>query len=133
MKDYKINKLDCHTVDNLIFVKNEPCPKVTLVQGTLINSYFIDDWNRELKFYRGCRVKPRKHLYALETLANELDRFPSVLNLVLTDNDKKYYQLKRDYLTNYLRKNKKDNFLNKYDKNYLETNLLSCIKKLNNC
>lgn len=128
MKDYTFNNLDYRTVEKLIF-DNDYCLDVTTVQGALVDSYFIDDWNLGIRMKKGRNIKPRKHLYAVETYYSE---WSSVLTLVLTDSDKKYYTAKRDYLSQYLKENKKDQFLDRDDKNYLNIELSDCVQELKN-
>lgn len=129
MKDYKINNLDFRTVEKLIF-GNDYCLDVTIAQGALVDNYFVDDWNLGIKTKRGRNIKPRKHLYALETYYSE---WSSVLTLVLTDNDKKYYTAKRDFLSQFLKENKEEQFLDKHDKYYLKMDLANCVQELKNC
>lgn len=128
MKDYKIGNLDYKTVEKLIF-DNDYCLDVTIVQGALVDNYFIDDWNLEICGKRGRNIKTRKHLYAVETYLSE---WSSALTLVVTDNDKKYYTMKRNYLSDYLKENKKDKFLDKNDKDYYREELQDCVKQLAN-
>lgn len=128
MKDYTITGLDYRTVEKVIF-ENDYCLNVTIVQGALVDSYFIDDFNLGLKMNRGRNIKPRKHLMVLE---NYLNCWSSDLTLILTDNDSYYYQTKRDYLTDYLKNNKKDPFLDEEEREDLECQLEYCNDELKN-
>lgn len=128
MENYKIGNLDYKTVEKLIF-DNDYNLDVTIVQGALVDNYFIDDWNLEICGKRGRNIKARKHLYAVETYLNE---WSSSLTLVVTDSNRKYYTMKRKYLSDYLKENKKDKFLDKNAKDYYREELQNCIKQLAN-
>lgn len=125
MKDYKISVTN-EGINNLLF-KNEFDFAIDIIQGGLNDNYFIDDFNLGLKLSRGRVVKPRKHLMILESYLNE---WSSDLTLILTDNDKKYYETKKDYLIDYLKENKKEPFLEKDEKEFYQEEIKECIKQL---
>lgn len=125
MKDYKISVTN-EGINNLLF-KNEFDFAIDIIQGGLNDNYFIDDFNLGLKLSRGRVVKPRKHLTILESYLNE---WSSDLTLILTDNDKKYYETKKDYLIDYLKENKKEPFLEKDEKEFYQEEIKECIKQL---
>lgn len=127
MKDYQMNVTN-EDINNLLF-KNDFDFTIDIIQGALNDNYFIDDFNLGLKFSRGKSVKPRKHLMILENYENE---WGSSLILTLTDNNKKYYTTKRDYLSDYLKENKKGAFLDKDEKDFYREELQECVKQLAN-
>lgn len=115
MKDYKLYGLTNEQVQNLLFGKNsDSIGNIDIVQGGLMDNYFIDNFNLSLTV-GSHRVKARKHLIITEEYLNE---WSSSETLILTDNDKKYFKLKRDYLSDYLKGNKTDHFLSKDEKDY---------------
>lgn len=115
MKDYKLYGLNNEQVQNLLFGKNSDLiDNIDIVQGGLMDNYFIDNFNLSLTVGNH-RVKARKHLIITEEYLNE---WSSSETLILTDNDKKYFKLKRDYLSDYLKGNKTDHFLSKDEKDY---------------
>lgn len=115
MKDYKLYGLNSEQVQNLLFGKNsDSLGNIDIVQGGLLDNYFIDNFNLSLTVGNH-RVKPRKHLIITEEYLN---CWSSSETLILTDNDKKYFKLKRDYLSDYLKENKNDHFLTKDEKDY---------------
>lgn len=127
MKDYKLYGLNNEQVQNLLFGKNSDLiDNIDIVQGGLMDNYFIDNFNLSLTVVNH-RVKARKHLIITEEYLNE---WSSSETLILTDNDKKYFKLKRDYLSDYLKENKKDHFLNKDEKDYNRMILSEAVQKL---
>lgn len=127
MKDYKIYGLNNEQVQNLLFGKNsDSIGNIDIVQGGLLDNYFIDNFNLSLTVGNH-RVKPRKHLIITEEYLNE---WSSSETLILTDNSKKYFKIKRDYLSDYLKENKKDHFLNKDEKDYNRMILSEAVQEL---
>lgn len=125
MKDYKISVTN-DDINRLLF-NGRYNFDVDIVQGCLNDNYFIDGWNLGIKFSRGRSVKPRKHLMILESYLNE---WTSELTLILTDNDKKYFETKRNFLSDYLKDNKKENFLDNEEKSFFKDELKECVKQL---
>ena len=125
MKDYKISVTNDGI--NKLLLGDKYTFDIDIIQCGLNGNYFIDDWNLGLKLSRGRVVKPRKHLMILESYLNE---WSSDLNLILTDNDKKYFKTKRNYLSEYLKENKKDKFLDSDEKAFYKDELKECIKQL---
>lgn len=127
MKDYKISNVDYRSLEHVLFnTKKDEYREVTIISGVLLDNYFCDNFNKGL-IINNHRVKPRKHLFAYEQYLNE---WSSELDLVLTDDDKKYFKIKRDYLSDYLKDNKKDHFLNKDEKDYNRFILKEAVKEL---
>lgn len=127
MKDYKLYGLTNEQVQNLLFGKNsDSIGNIDIVQGGLMDNYFIDNFNLSLTV-GSHRVKARKHLIITEEYLNE---WSSSETLILTDNDKKYFKLKRDYLSDYLKENKTDNFLSREEKDYNRFILKEAVKAL---
>lgn len=128
MKDYKLTGQSEEAILNGIMNKLDT--SITMLSGALADNFFIDNFNKGLKMTRGRNIKPRKHLLVLE---NYLNCWSSDLTLILTDNDSYYYQTKRDYLTDYLKNNKKDPFLDDEEREDLEYQLEECTEELKNC
>lgn len=127
MKDYKLYGLNSEQVQNLLFGKNsDSLGNIDIVQGGLLDNYFIDNFNLSLTVGNH-RVKPRKHLIITEEYLN---CWSSSETLILTDNDKKYFKLKRDYLSDYLKENKSDHFLSKDEKDYNRMILSEAVQEL---
>lgn len=127
MKDYKLYGLNSEQVQNLLFGKNsDSLGNIDIVQGGLLDNYFIDNFNLALTVGNH-RVKPRKHLIITEEYLN---CWSSSETLILTDNDKKYFKLKRDYLSDYLKENKSDHFLSKDEKDYNRMILSEAVQEL---
>lgn len=125
MKDYEISVTN-DGINKLLF-GDKYTFDIDVIQGGLNDNYFIDDWNLGLKLSRGRAVKPRKHLMVLENYLNE---WSSDLTLILTDNDKKYFETKRNYLSDYLKENKEDKFLDSEEKAFYKEELKECVKQL---
>lgn len=125
MKDYKTS-ITNEGINNLLF-SGKYTFDIDVIQGSLNDNYFIDDFNLGLKLSRGRVVKSRKHLMILESYLSE---WSSDLNLILTDNDKKYFETKRNYLSDYLKDNKKDKFLDNEEKAFYKEELKECVKQL---
>ena len=125
MKDYKTS-ITNDGINRLLF-NGTYAFNVDIIQGGLNDNYFIDDWNLGIKFSRGKSVKPRKHLIILDSFLNE---WSSDSILILTDNDKKYFETKRNYLSDYLKDNKKDKFLDNEEKAFYKEELKECVKQL---
>lgn len=126
MKDYKAYNIDSVDLLNMLYNNTSDWGNVDVVKGGLMDNYFCDNFNKGL-IINNHRVKPRKHLFAYEQYLNE---WSSELDLVLTDDDKKYFKIKRDYLSDYLKDNKKDHFLNKDEKDYNRFILKEAVKEL---
>lgn len=130
MKDYTVYGLSGHDVDEFLFSKLDgQIGYIDIFEGGLQNNYFCDDFNVPISV-NGHRVKGRKHMYVL---ANYLNDWSSDLTLVLTDNDKKYYTLKRNYLSQYLHDNKTDGYLDKEERNDLRATLAETVENLKAC
>ena len=130
MKDYTVYGLGSHDVDEFLFDKLDgQIGYIDIFEGGLQNNYFCDDFNVPINV-GGHRVKARKHLYVL---ANYLNEWSSDLTLVLTDSDKKYYTLKRNYLSKYLQDDKKDKFIDVDEKENLRMELLEAVSQLKAC
>lgn len=125
MKDYRISVTN-DDINKLLF-GGKYTFDIDVIQGGLNDNYFIDDWNLGLKLSRGRVVKSRKHLMILESYLNE---WSSDSILILTDNDKKYFETKRNYLSDYLKDNKKDKFLDNEEKAFYKEELKECVKQL---
>lgn len=125
MKDYKTS-ITNDGINRLLF-NGTYAFNVDIIQGCLNDNYFIDDWNLGIKFNRGRSVKPRKHLIILDSFLNE---WSSDSILILTDNDKKYFETKRNYLSDYLKDNKKDKFLDSDEKAFYKDELKECVNQL---
>lgn len=127
MKDYRIDGLNNEQVQNLLFGKNSDLiGNIDIVQGGLMDNYFIDNFNLSLTVGNH-KVKARKHLIITEEYLN---CWSSSETLILTDNDKKYFKLKRDYLSDYLKENKTDHFLSKDEKDYNRMILSEAVEAL---
>ena len=127
MKDYKLCGLTSEQVQNLLFGKNSDLiGNIDIVQGGLMDNYFVDNFNLSLTVGNH-KVKPRKHLIITEEYLN---CWSSCETLILTDNDKKYYTTKRDYLSGYLKENKTDHFLNRDEKDYNRFILKEAVEEL---
>lgn len=130
MKDYTVYGLSGHDVDEFLFSKLDgQIGYIDIFEGGLQNNYFCDDFNVPISV-NGHRVKARKHLYVL---ANYLNEWSSDLTLVLTDNDKKYYTLKRNYISQYLKDNKAGKFIDVDEKENLRMELLEAVAQLKAC
>lgn len=127
MKDYVLNNVDYRSLESVLFnTKKDEYREVTIISGVLLDNYFCDDFNLSLKV-GGRKVKARKHLFALEKYVNSQT---SRLELVLTDNDKFYYQQKLDFINSTLKANKEEKFLDNDQKINLEDAQQSCIYEL---
>lgn len=130
MKDYTVYGLSGHDVDEFLFSKLDgQIGYIDIFEGGLQNNYFCDDFNVPINV-GGHRVKARKHLYVL---ANYLNEWSSDLTLVLTDSDKKYYTLKRNYISKYLQDDKRDKFIDVDEKENLRMELLEAVSQLKAC
>lgn len=126
MKDYRIDNVSFKDVEELLFSANSECGAVDILQGSLVDNYFCDYFDMDVKVY-GHRVKARKHLIATETYLNS---WSSTLTVILTDNDKEYYTIKRNYLSDYLKENKENKFLDKEEKEFNKDLLHDAISEL---
>lgn len=128
MKDYKIYDVDYRSLESVLFNYDDPNTyrDVTIISGVLLDNYFCDNFNLSLKI-GGRRIKARKHMFALEKYVTTQS---SRLELVLTDNDKFYYQQKLDFINETLKENKKGEFLDNDQKIDLEDAQQSCIYEL---
>lgn len=127
MKDYKIYDVDYRSLESVLFnTKKDEYREVTIISGVLLDNYFCDNFNLSLKI-GGHKVKARKHMFALEKFVTTQS---SRLELVLTDNDKFYYQQKLDFINETLKENKKGEFLDNDQKIDLEDAQQSCIYEL---
>lgn len=126
MKDYRIDNVSFKDVEELLFNANSECGAVDILQGSLVDNYFCDYFDMDVKVY-GHRVKARKHFIATETYLN---CWSSTLTVILTDNDKEYYTIKRNYLSDYLKENKENKFLDKEEKEYNRDLLHDAISEL---
>lgn len=127
MKDYRIYDVDYRSLEHVLFnTKKDEYREVTIISGVLLDNYFCDNFNLSLKI-GGHKVKARKHMFALEKYVNSQT---SRLELVLTDNDKFYYQQKLDFINETLKANKEEEFLDNDQKIDLEDAQQSCIYEL---
>jgi len=127
MKDYTLNNVDYRSLEHVLFnTSKDEFREVTIISGVLLDNYFCDNFNLSLKI-GGRKVKARKHLFALEKYVNSQT---SRLELVLTDNDKFYYQQKLDFINSTLKANKEEKFLDNDQKIDLEDAQQSCIYEL---
>lgn len=127
MKDYKISNVDYRSLEHVLFnTKKDEYREVTIISGVLLDNYFCDNFNLSLKI-GGRKVKARKHMFALEKYVNSQK---SRLELVLTDNDKFYYQQKLDFINSTLKANKEEQFLDNEQKIDLEDAQQGCIYEL---
>lgn len=127
MKDYVLNNVDYRSLESVLFnTKKDEYREVTIISGVLLDNYFCDDFNLSLKV-GGRKVKARKHMFALEKYVNSQT---SRLELVLTDNDKYYYQQKLDFINSTLEENKKEQFLDNDQKIDLEDAKQGCVYEL---
>lgn len=127
MKDYKIYDVDYRSLESVLFnTKKDEYREVTIISGVLLDNYFCDNFNLSLKI-GGHKVKARKHMFALEKYVTSQS---SRLELILTDNDKFYYQQKLDFINSTLEENKKEQFLDNDQKIDLEDAQQSCIYEL---
>lgn len=131
MKDYTISGLNYRNVDTLLFDKLAgKIGTVDILQGLSADNYFCDYFNVALRV-NGRKVKARKHLIVTEDTTDVYVDGSNQLNL--TDNDKKYYTLKRNYLSQYLHDNKKDGYLDKNERNDLRATLSETVENLKAC
>ena len=127
MKDYRIYDVDYRSLEHVLFnTKKDEYREVTIISGVLLDNYFCDNFNLSLKI-GGHKVKARKHMFALEKYVTSQS---SRLELILTDNDKFYYQQKLDFINSTLEENKKEQFLDNDQKIDLEDAQQSCIYEL---
>lgn len=127
MKDYKISNVDYRSLEHVLFnTKKDEYREVTIISGVLLDNYFCDNFNLSLKI-GGRKVKARKHLFALEKFVTTQS---SRLELVLTDNDKFYYNKKLDFINSTLKANKEEKFLDNDQKIDLEDAKDSCLYEL---
>ncbi|QHJ84668.1 MAG: hypothetical protein [Caudoviricetes sp.] len=127
MKDYRIDNVDYRSLENVLFnTKKDEYREVTIISGVLLDNYFCDNFNLSLKI-GGRKVKARKHMFALEKYVTSQK---SRLELVLTDNDKFYYQQKLDFINETLKANKKGEFLDNDQKIDLKDAQQCCIYEL---
>lgn len=127
MKDYKLSNVDYRSLEHVLFnTKKDEYREVTIISGVLLDNYFCDNFNLSLKI-GGHKVKARKHLFALEKYVNSQT---SRLELVLTDNDKLYYNKKLNFINSTLEENKKEEFLDNDQKIDLEDAKQGCIYEL---
>ena len=128
MKDYKLSNVDYRSLEHVLFNYDDPniYREVTIISGVLLDNYFCDNFNLSLKV-GGHKVKARKHMFALEKYVNSQT---SRLELVLTDNDKLYYQKKLDFINSTLKENKEEQFLDNDQKIDLEDAKQGCIYEL---
>lgn len=127
MKDYKLSNVDYRSLEHVLFnTKKDEYREVTIISGVLLDNYFCDNFNLNLKI-GGRKVKARKHMFALEKYVNSQK---SRLELVLTDNDKFYYNKKLDFINATLEENKEEKFLDNDQKIDLEDAKQGCIYEL---
>lgn len=127
MKDYRIYDVDYRSLESVLFnTKKDEYREVTIISGVLLDNYFCDNFNLSLKI-GGHKVKARKHMFALEKYVTSQS---SRLELVLTDNDKFYYQKKLDFINETLKANKEEEFLDNDQKIDLEDAKDTCIYEL---
>lgn len=127
MKDYRIYDVDYRSLESVLFnTKKDEYREVTIISGVLLDNYFCDNFNLSLKI-GGHKVKARKHLFALEKYVTSQS---SRLELILTDNDKFYYQQKLDFINSTLKANKEEQFLDNDQKIDLKDAQQGCIYEL---
>lgn len=116
-KDYKF-KTTYKTIDKIVRNMSENTD-VTIISGGLLDNYFIDDFNAPL-IVGGHHIAPRKHFIAYEKYLNSQS---SEQIIILTDNDKKYYKMKKDYLSDILAEDKEEQILDSYERENLKEEL----------
>lgn len=93
MKDVRMI-IDLKSCDNIIQGLQERNYDVECVEGSLLDNYFCEVGENNLKL---SRWKLRKYLIVLERFVNE---WTSTLELILTDNAETYYNLYNSYTEN---------------------------------
>jgi hypothetical protein len=123
-KDYEF-KTTYKTVDKIVKSMSESTD-VTIISGGLLDNYFIDDFNAPL-IVGGHRIAPRKHFIAYEKFLNSQS---SEQIVILTDNDEKYYKMKKAYLCDILAEDKEEQILESDEREDFEIILDECQKML---
>ena len=94
MKDVRM-RITMENCNNIVNALQERNYDVECVPGGLLDNYFCEVWESNLKLYRW---KLRKYLIVLEHFVNE---WSSELELILTDNAETYYNLYNSYMESY--------------------------------
>lgn len=130
MKDYVNNNIDYGSFESGLIEasSNSSIGQLDIVTGAMIDNIFCDNFNCGI-IIGGKRVKKRKHLIIVE---NYLNSQSSSAKLILTDNDKNYYEFKRNFYAGELHSNKREHFLSSEQKMFYKINLHDCIYRLKN-
>lgn len=130
MKDYVNTRIDYYSFEKMLVAasKKSSIGQLDMVAGLLLDNIFCDNFHCGMNI-AGKRVKGRKHLIIVENYLNSQN---SVAKLILTDNDKKYYEFKRNIYSRTLRDNKHRHFLNNEQKIFYKINLSDCLYRLKN-
>lgn len=130
MKDYVNTNIDYSSFEEGLVEasSNSSIGQLDIITGALLDNIFCDNFNRGINV-DGKRVKKRKHLIITE---NYLNSQSSSAKLILTDNDKKYYEFKRNFYAEELHDNKHEHFLSNEQKKFYRINLKDCVYRLKN-